>query len=94
MEQAEPHGLLDLDVALDLDVGSIPEVVQERTLIGDQAVPAGQPRAAQRGPHLIPHGLQGPYARPAVADELDQAQPLAGPQDHGRGDQAAVGIGA
>ena len=76
VEHAEPHGLLDLDVPVDLDVGTIPEVVEIGPLIGDQAVPAGKAGAAQRGPHLVPHGGQGADTGPAVGYELDHAEPL------------------
>ena len=72
MKQSEPHGLLDLDVTMNLDVGAAPEVVEVGTLRGDQAVPARLPGPGQRRPHLVPHCGQGPLARPAVRDELDQ----------------------
>ena len=40
VEQREAHGLLQLGVAVDLDVGALPEVVEIGALLGEQAVPA------------------------------------------------------
>ena len=62
-----------------------------RSLVGDQAVPARLPGAAQRRPHLVPDRGQGPGARPAVRDELDQLQPLPRPHEGGHRGHAAVG---
>src|SRR5215472_8310712 len=40
VEQAEADGLLDLDVAVDLDVGALPEGVQVLALLIEQPLPA------------------------------------------------------
>src|SRR5260221_10584821 len=42
VEEGEAYRLLDLRVALQLDVCTPPEVVQVGTLLGEQALPAGQ----------------------------------------------------
>ena len=40
LEEREPHRLLQLVVAVDLDVGAIPDVVEIVALLAAQAVPA------------------------------------------------------
>ena len=77
VEQREPHGLLELGVALDLDVGALPELVQVRPLLRDQPVPAGvrAHRRAPRRPGRARRAASG--RRPAIGDELDQPQALA-----------------
>src|SRR5437588_11689584 len=42
VEESEAHRLLDLRVALQLDVGIGPEVIQVGPLLGEQAIPASQ----------------------------------------------------
>jgi hypothetical protein len=54
--------LLDLGVAVDLDVGALPEVVQVGALLGQQPVPAGQLGGGQRARHLVAQRGQGPLA--------------------------------
>jgi hypothetical protein len=54
MEEGEAHRLLHLGIAVDLDVGAVPEVVQIGALLVDQVVPAHLARAGQRGGDLIP----------------------------------------
>jgi hypothetical protein len=90
VEQPEPHRLLHLGIPVDLDVGAVPEVVQEGALPGEHHVPAGLPGRGQRRPHLVTHGRERPPSRPAVGDELDHPQLLPRPQHGRRGDQAAV----
>ena len=58
VEQREPHRLLHLGIPVDLHVRAVPEVVEVRALIGEQAVPAGLPRRGQGRPHLVTHGRQ------------------------------------
>ena len=53
VEQAEAHGLLDLRVALDLDVGAVPEVVEVLALRVEQTLPAGVAGAVERGGDLV-----------------------------------------
>ena len=53
VEEGEAHRLLDLRVALKLDICTRPEVVQVGPLLGEQALPAGQPRGGQRGDDLV-----------------------------------------
>ena len=50
VEEAEADRLLELGVAVELDVGALPEVVEVLALGGDEGVPAGvaSPRRARR----------------------------------------------
>src|SRR5258706_6774489 len=56
VEEREAYRLLDLRVALQLDVRTRPEVVQVGALLGEQALQAGQARSRQRGPDLSAYG--------------------------------------
>ena len=91
VEEGEAHRLLDLGVAVDLDVGAVPEVVQIGPLLLDQAVPARLAGTGQRGGNLVPQCRPRTLRRPAVGDELDQAQPLA--RLEGGGDRHAPEVG-
>ena len=91
VEQREAHRLLHLGVPVYLDVGTIPEVVKVRALLGEQPVPAAVPGCAECRPRLITYGRQRPLARRAKGDELDHAQLLPRLQHRGHGDQATVG---
>ena len=53
MEEREADRLLQLGVALDLDVGALPEVVEVRALLGEQPVPAGVARRGERRGDLV-----------------------------------------
>ena len=77
VEQPEADGLLDLHVAVDLDVGALPEVVEELALLRQQPVPAGQLGGGQGARHLGDQRGPRPLAGPAVAEVLDQPQFLA-----------------
>ena len=74
VEESEACRLLDGGVAVDLDVGTVPEVVQEGALLGKNAVPAGLPRRGERGARLV-RAVEDPlldtheilYARPIRA---------------------------
>ncbi len=59
MKQREPDGLLDLKVTVDLDVGGVPVVVEERTLLRQQSVPARLHGADERGGSLVAHRFDG-----------------------------------
>jgi len=74
VKQREPDGLLELGVPFDLDVGTVPEVVEVRALACGEAVPAAAQDAGQRCPGLVPHRRQRALARPSVGEELDQSQ--------------------
>ncbi len=78
VEQREPHRLLDLRVAVDLDVGRPPERVEVLALRVDQPVPAGQPGPGDRAVDLVADRLQRPSAGPPVRDVLDDLQRLPG----------------
>jgi hypothetical protein len=53
VEHAHPHGLLQLVVALDLDVGLVPVLVEQLALLAQQPLPAGQLRGGQRRLDLV-----------------------------------------
>ena len=76
VEERKPNSLLELGVALELDVGGIPEVVEIEALTFDQPVPAGVPSLGERGHDLIPHCRKRALARPAIPQELDHPQAL------------------
>ena len=96
VEQPEPDGLLDLRVALDLHVRGVPELVEVLPLLPAQAVPAGELRGRQRAADLVAERRQGAPAGPAVGEQLDHRELLAGLQDAGdRGaGPVAVRLGA
>ena len=53
VEQPEADRLLQLGVAVDLDVGALPEVVEVGALLGEQPVPAACARPGQRRGDLV-----------------------------------------
>ena len=53
LEEREAHRLLKLGIAVDLDVGAVPDVVEIRALRGQQAVPPDTFRRRQRGVDLV-----------------------------------------
>jgi hypothetical protein len=53
VEHREPHGLLDLGVALHLDVGALPVLLEERALFLTEPVPTREPGARRRRDHLV-----------------------------------------
>jgi hypothetical protein len=55
VEEPEPHRLLELVVAVQLDVRAPPEVVQVGLLVASEALPAGVPRLGQRRLDLVAH---------------------------------------
>ena len=74
VEEREPHGLLELPVAVDLDVGVRPEVVEEVALALQQRFPAGALGGRDGGVDLVAHRRQRALARPAVGEELREPQ--------------------
>ena len=60
VEEREADCLLQLGVAVELDVGALPEVVEVRALRLEQALPAGVPRLGERGDGQV-------AARPAAS---------------------------
>ena len=58
-------------VALDLDVGVVPEGVEKHALVGREPVPAGEPSAGESSDHLVVESRTRTLRRPAVSDELD-----------------------
>ena len=91
VEECKAHRLLDLRVAIELDVRPGPEVVQVGTLLGQQALPATKSRGGQRGYDLVMDGRPRTQARPAVGNEFDDAQPLAWHQPSGDGHTGDIG---
>jgi hypothetical protein len=54
LEHAKPDGLLQLGVAVQLGVRTLPEVVQRLPLLGQQTVPPGVAGCAECRRHLCP----------------------------------------
>ena len=77
VEDPEPHGLLQLGIAFELDVRVTPEPLEVPPLALDQPLPAGVPGLRQRAHDLVSECRQGSLARPRVGEELDDAQRLA-----------------
>ncbi len=79
VEQREADGLLQLGVAVELDVGALPRSRRGTRCWASRAVPAGVtwPRRARPRPGRAPRGRQRSLG-PAVGQELDDPQPLAG----------------
>jgi hypothetical protein len=95
VEQPEAHGLLHDGVAVDLDVGAVPVVVEVGALAAQQALPAAVARAGQRRRHLVAHRGRRAGARPAVGQELHDLQLLAGLEtaDDRRAGPVVAGVG-
>ena len=53
VKEREAHRLLELGVTLELNVGTLPEVVEIFALAGEQPVPAGVARLRQGGRDLV-----------------------------------------
>src|SRR5699024_7198932 len=85
VEEAEPDGLLDGRVAVDLDVGALPEPVEVLALVEDEGVPPRVPGTREGRGHLVAQRVRGPGRGPPVADVLDDAQRLAGLEDRDDG---------
>jgi hypothetical protein len=83
VEQREADRLLELRVALDLDVGAFPEVIEVGALLCQQHLPASLLGGTQRGGHLIAQRGQRALLRPAIGDVLDHVELLAGLQHVG-----------
>ncbi len=90
VEEGKPHRLLQLAVAVELDVGPLPEVVEVVALAGQEPVPAGVDRAGEGGLHLVPHRRRRAAAGPPVGEELDQPEAFAGLDVGGDGDPTEV----
>ncbi len=80
VEEAEANGLLQFGVAVDLDVRSIPEVIQISALLGDETVPAVVPRLRQGCGDLVDDGRRGALPGPSICEELDDAKRFPGSQ--------------
>src|SRR5207245_7128442 len=57
VEERKAKRLLQLDVAVELDVGAIPEVIEIRSLVLQEPIPAGMPGLRQRGAYLVAERL-------------------------------------
>jgi hypothetical protein len=71
VKQREPNCLLHFSVSVELDVRTLPELVQVRPLLIEEAVPASVPRRIERRGDLVPDRRHRALARPAVGEELD-----------------------
>ena len=74
VEEREPNGLLQLEVALQLDVGRFPELVQVGALPAQQAVPARVTGSSECSDDLVAESWLRAPARPPVSDELDHPE--------------------
>lgn len=92
VEEGEADGLLDLLVAVDLDVGASPEVVEVGPLVLQQPPPAAVRGRRQRRLDLVAHRGPGADAGPAVCDQLLHAQPLSRFQHGGDGQPGHVHV--
>ena len=90
VEEAEADRLLQLGVAVELDVGALPEVVEVLLLRRDQLVPAGVAGLRERRAHLVAHRRHRAPRRPAVGDELGDRQRFAGRRGGVDGEPAEV----
>src|ERR1035441_10267224 len=90
VEEPESHRLLDLRIAIDFDVRAGPEFVEIPPLLGEEAIPAGEPRDRQRAGDLGLERRAGSLVRPAVTYVLHDPQP--GARLDLRGDGAAAQI--
>ena len=78
VKERKADRLLKLGVAIDLDIGPIPEIIEIRALLGDEPVPARVPRLGQRRRDLVTDRRHRAPPRPPVGEELDEPQRLAG----------------
>ena len=76
MEESEAHGLLELVVAVDLDVRALPVVVEVLALVLEQAVEPRAPRGRERGVGLVADRDHRALAGPPVGHVLGQRQRL------------------
>jgi hypothetical protein len=74
VEEREADRLLQLGVALELDVGAVPELAEVRPLVVEEALPAGVAPLCERRHDLVAHGGERALTRPAVGEELDHPQ--------------------
>ena len=78
-EMEEKAGRRGLRVAVELDVGARPELLEVVRLAGDESVPPGVTGLGEGG-GLTAHGRQRPGGRPPVGEELDDLEALAPPK--------------
>ena len=93
LEQREPDGLLQLVVAVDLDVRALPEAVEDGALAREQPVEALVPGDRQRSRQLVAQRGQLAGVRPRVRHELGQRDRLAGLQLRADREPGVVGGG-
>jgi hypothetical protein len=93
VEEAEAHGLLDLRVAVELDIGAGPELVEVVGLARDEPFPAGVAGLGEGGGDLTANRRQRARARPSVGEELHDLEALTDQQVRVDGDACEVGGG-
>ena len=72
VEQREADRLLELGIAVELDVGLGPVPVEVRALLAHQLLPTGMARTDDRRGDLVAHRRHRSLARPPVAYELHE----------------------
>ena len=77
MKQGEADGLLELWIALDHHVGTRPEAVEVTPLSRQETFPPDQACGFQRRGDLVAQRWDRAVLRPAIGNELDDAQLLA-----------------
>lgn len=92
VEERETDGLLQLRIAFQLDVGTLPEVVEVRALGRHEPLPPRVPCLGERRGNLVAERRRRAAARPAVGEELDDAEPLARFEVRGDRDPAEVAV--
>src|SRR5579875_322008 len=80
MEEGEAHRLLDFRIALQLDDCPRPEIVQVSPLLSKQTLPTGHLSSSDRRDDLVMDGRSRTQARPAIGNQFNDTQALAGPQ--------------
>jgi hypothetical protein len=76
VEEAEANRKLQLGVTVDLDIGTIPEVVEVGTLVAEETIPAVLSRLRDRRRDLVDDRLGRAPPRPPVSEELDNSKGL------------------
>jgi hypothetical protein len=74
VKEREADSLLQLAVAVHFHVGALPEVVEVRTLLGQEMLPTVVCGARQRRCHLVAKCGHRARARPAVGEVLHHSQ--------------------
>ena len=92
LEEGEAQRLLQFGIAVDLDVGTRPEVVEVGTLRPRQSAEALRPRGLEAAVDLVAKPFHRLLRRPVIGEELDEAQRLSGRHCDRQRQPAEVGL--